>query len=272
MGVRLVYGGTLFAYWWFSASATELGPPDLGDGSETVVLVTVQALRTTDYKLDVKVLVVPEDNLMDERLDVLKTDISVRLFPWSSSGDLTFPAGESPKEVAATLDVNGDVNTWPFDSYTTEPISATLLVGSGDEREFRPTRVEVEGSLQGWDISADDTARSPQAPGEGDAVKVTLKRAPGPLAFNLGICLVLITLPTLAIFTAVQVVTRRKEFQMPFVTWYAAMLFAVVPLRNILPGAPPPGAWIDVALVLWVLVALVSAMVIYINAWYKQVD
>ena len=82
----------------------------------------------------------------------------------------------------------------------------------------------------------------------------------------------LITLPTLAIVTALQVITRRKAFQMPFLTWYAAMLFAVVPLRNILPGAPPPGAWIDVALVLWVLVALVTAMVMAVVSWWKQVD
>jgi hypothetical protein len=68
------------------------------------------------------------------------------------------------------------------------------------------------------------------------------------------------------------VITRRKQFQMPFATWYAAMLFAIVPLRNILPGAPPPGAWIDMALVLWVIVALVAAMVMVVISWFKQVD
>lgn len=72
---------------------------------------------------------------------------------------------------------------------------------------------------------------------------MTFSRALGPLAFDLGIVVVLLTLPTIAIFTSVLVITRRKQFQMPFATWYAAMLFAIVPLRNILPGgAPPPGA------------------------------
>ena len=66
-------------------------------------------------------------------------------------------------------------------------------------------------------------------------------------------------------------ITRRKQFQMPFATWYAAMLFAVVPLRNILPGATA-GAWIDVALVLWVIIALVTAMVMVTISWYRQVD
>jgi hypothetical protein len=132
--------------------------------------------------------------------------------------------------------------------------------------------VEVEGALQGWDLYADEVAPGPNDSGSDRATKLTLKRSLGPLAFDLGICIVLITLPTLAIVTALQVITRRKAFQMPFLTWYAAMLFAVVPLRNILPGAPPPGAWIDVALVLWVLVALVTAMVMAVVSWWKQVD
>ena len=268
----LAYGVTLFAYWELSGSSTELGPADEGDGSETVVLVTVKALRTVDYQADVKVLVIPQSDLTDERLDVLNTDISVRLFPWNTLGDLNFPAGESPAEKATTLDLDGDVNNWPFDKYTSAPISATLLVGSGEDRQYVPARVEVEGALQGWDLYADEVAPGPNDEGSETATKLTLKRSLGPLAFDLGICIVLITLPTLAIVTAIQVITRRKAFQMPFLTWYAAMLFAVVPLRNILPGAPPPGAWIDVALVLWVLVALVTAMVMAVVSWWKQVD
>lgn len=272
--VILLYVGSLFAYWWFSGSSRELDNPDFGDGSETVVLVTIGAIRTVENKVDVKVLVIPEDGLTDERLDVLNTDLAVRLYPWNTLGDLKFPAGSAPAEVTTTMDVAGDPTTWPFDSYTTDPISADVLVGGADDdREFQPARVEVEAAIQGWDISkasAPPSAASDSAAGD-EAVKIMLKRALGPLAFDLGICIVLITLPTLAWVTAFQVLTRRKEFQMPFLTWYAAMLFAIVPLRNILPGAPPPGAWIDIALVMWVIVALVSAMLAYVVAWFKQV-
>ncbi len=270
--MALIYLATLFGYWWLSGSAKELGPPDLGNGSDTVVLITLQSLRTVDYKVDAKVLVVPADSLVDEKLDVLKQDIAVRLHPWNTLGDLKFPAGAAPAETTTTIDVNGDVNTWPFDTYRTDGISADLLIGEGDERQIVPARVEVDGSLQGWNLSSAAVAPSPQAASGDKAVQITMSRALGPLAFDLGIVLVLLTLPTLAIFTALLVITRRKQFQMPFATWYAAMLFAIVPLRNILPGAPPPGAWIDVALVLWVIIALVTAMVMVTISWYRQVD
>nr|WP_090276839.1 DUF4436 domain-containing protein [Mycolicibacterium komanii] len=267
----IAYLGTAFAYWWLSASSQELEPPDLQNRSETVVLFTVQSLKTVDRKLDVKALVIPQDSLVDPRLDVLTTDITVRIFPFNTSGDLRWPAGESPGEEATSLDLSGESDIWPFDTYSTEFISADVMVGSGDEREFVPARVEFEGWVDGWSLTRTDGPASADSVGGGDSVKVTLKRALGPLTFDIGICLVLIALPALAVFTTFQVVTGRKEFQLPLLTWYAAMLFAVVPLRNILPGAPPPGAWVDQLLVLWVIVALVSSMVAYVVHWYRKV-
>lgn len=274
LGVLLLYAASVFAYWFFSGSARELDNPDFGDGSETVVLVTITGIKTLDNKLDAKVLVIPEDELTDQRLDVLNTDLSVRLYPWNTLGDVKFPAGASPAEVTTTIDVSGDPTTWPFDSYTTDAISADVLVGDGEGREFLPARVEVEAAVQGWDISSASVPPSPQSYSQSgdEAVQLTLKRALGPLAFDIGICLVLIMLPALALYTSLKVYRGKKEFQMPFLTWYAAMLFAVVPLRNILPGAPPPGAWVDILLVMWVILGLVASMLVYVVVWNRRID
>ena len=274
LGVLLLYAASVFAYWFFSGSARELDNPDFGDGSETVVLVTITGIKTLDNKVDAKVLVIPEDELTDQRLDVLNTDLSVRLYPWNTLGDLKFPAGASPAEVTTTIDVSGDPTTWPFDAYTTDAISADVLVGDGEGREFLPARVEVEAAIQGWDISSASVPPSPQSFSQSgdEAVQLTLRRALGPLAFDIGICLVLIMLPALALYTSLKVYRGKKEFQMPFLTWYAAMLFAVVPLRNILPGAPPPGAWIDILLVMWVILGLVASMLVYVVVWNRRID
>jgi hypothetical protein len=69
---------------------------------------------------------------------------------------------------------------------------------------------------------------------------------------------------------AIQIALGKRTFVPPFVTWFAAMLFAVIPIRNFLPGSPPPGAWIDEALVIWVLIALVGAMGLYMLTWYRK--
>ena len=65
----------------------------------------------------------------------------------------------------------------------------------------------------------------------------------------------------IAVPLAIPMALGRRKFLPPFATWYAANLFAIVPLRNILPGAPPPGSWIDQAIVQWVLIALVTQVI-----------
>ena len=274
VGVAVVYVLSLLGYHWLATEPGPLPAPELGTSDGTVVLVRLEQLHAVEHRLDVKVLVMPDDSIVDKRLNVLTIDTSVRFFPHNDLGDLQYPIGKSPAQVATNIEAHGDPGEWPFDRYKTDIIQADVLVGVGDNRQYKPARVEVTGLLEGWDVTvqrigrnAEDAERPDNRP---DNVIITLRRAKGPLVFDLGICLVLITLPTLALFVAIQMLTGRRQFLPPFSTWYAAMLFAVVPLRNILPGTPPAGAWIDQAVVIWVLIALATALVLYIAAWYRH--
>lgn len=277
-GVVIVYVLSLFGVHFLQRSEGPLPPLDLsqGGGDATIVQLRLEELKPVANRLSVNVLVYPGVAQYDNRFDVLANDVAVRLYPTSDLGDLHYPKGKAPAQLSTTVEAHGDPGNWPFDSYRTEPISADAFVGSGDNLKKVPARVEVTGALDGWQITVDrvrDPAALPTQRGSdnGDVV-ITLKRAKGPLIFDLGICLVLISLPTLALLVAIPMAMGRRKFLPPFATWYAANLFAIVPLRNILPGAPPPGSWIDQAIVQWVLIALVAAMTLYIIAWVRQGD
>ncbi|MCV7409110.1 DUF4436 domain-containing protein [Mycobacterium florentinum] len=272
-----VYAFSLFGVHYLQRSEGPLPPLDLseGGGNDTIVQLRLDDFKTTANRLKVDVLVYPPDSLYDKRFDVLNTDVAVRLYPTNDLGDLQFPKGKAPAQVETTIEAHGDPANWPLDTYKTEKISADTFVGSGDDRKKLPARVEVTGGLDGWDVtvSRDDETSSVNSRGLDDAqLVITMKRAKGPLVFDIFICIVLITLPTLALLVAIPMVMGRRKFVPPFGTWYAAMLFAIVPLRNILPGSPPPGSWIDQAVVQWVLIALVVAMSLYILAWVRQGD
>jgi hypothetical protein len=266
----VVYLLSLFGVHLLSKSAGPIKPPDLNATDDTIVLVRLEELKTVANRLSVKVLVIPEDKMFDKRLDVLTTDTAVRMDPANDLGDLVYPAGKAPAQVATTIEAHGDPNNWPFDSYSTDTLSAEVLVGQGDARKYVPARVEVVGQLEGWDVSVQRVGEASQESDRPDNVIITLHRAKGPLIFDLGVCLVLFALPTLAFAVATQIALGKRKFVPPFVTWFAAMLFAVIPIRNFLPGSPPPGAWIDQALVLWVLLGLVGAMGMYMFTWYRQ--
>jgi Domain of unknown function (DUF4436) len=276
--VIIVYVLSLFGVHFLQRSEGPLPPLDLsqGGGDATIVQLRLEELKPVANRLSVEVLAYPGVAQYDNRFDVLANDVAVRLYPTSDLGDLQYPKGKAPAQLSTTIEAHGDPGNWPFDSYRTEPIAADAFVGTGDNRKKVPARVEVTGALDGWDISVnrmhDPSALPTSRATDNGNVVITLKRAKGPLIFDLGICLVLISLPTLALLVAIPMALGRRKFLPPFATWYAANLFAIVPLRNILPGAPPPGSWIDQAIVQWVLIALVTAMSLYIVAWIRQGD
>ena len=273
LAVVFAYALTLVGVHLLAKSAPELPAVDFTKyaADDTIVQVRLDQLKTVAHRLEVDVRVYPKDSLYDKNFGVLTTDAAVRLYPDNDLGDLQYPTGKAPGLVATTIEAHGDPSRWPFDSYTTDVIAADVFTGSGDNRSKVSGRIEVTGLLDGWDATVTRVHDSTEPdPDVYDDVVITLHRSKGPLIFDLGICLVLVSLPTLALWVAIPMALGRRKFLPPFATWYAAMLFAVVPLRNILPGSPPPGSWIDQAIVLWVLIALVVAMSLFIVAWYRQ--
>jgi hypothetical protein len=269
------YGLSLLGVRALQKSEGPLPPLDLSQAGpdDTVVQIRLQELKPTTNRLTVNVIIYPGESLYDKRFDELNTDIAVRLYPPNDLGDLQFPKGKAPAQVNTTIEAHGDPGSWPFDSYHTEPQSADVFVGTGVNRKRIPAVVQVTGSMDGWDAEVQrSTDKSETGSHNTSSVVVTLQRAKGPLIFDLGIILVLVSLPTLALIVAIPMAMGRRKFMPPFATWYAANLFAIVPLRNILPGAPPPGSMIDQALVQWVLLALATAMALYIYAYVVQGD
>jgi len=120
--------------------------------------------------------------------------------------------------------------------------------------------------LLGWNVGATRVDK-PDMPAP---YRLDLYRSSSTVAFGVVILAVLIALAGLGLVVAVQTARNRRKFQPPMTTWYAAMLFAVMPLRNALPDSPPFGCWIDVTIVLWVIVVLVISMTLYISCWWRH--
>jgi hypothetical protein len=275
VAVIVIYVLSLIAVHLLAESAPALPAVDLSkvEAEDSVVQVRLEKLDTVANRLTVNVLVYPKDSLYDKNLGVLTTDAAVRLYPENDLGDLQYPVGKAPAQVSTTIEAHGDPGNWPFDTYKTEVIAADVFTGTGQNREKAPARVEAAGKLDGWDATV-TRVHDPEDsnPDVLDDVTITLHRAKGPLIFDVGICLVLIALPVLALWVAIPVALGRTSFLPPMTTWYGAMLFAIVPLRSILPGSPPYGSWIDQAIVLWVLIALVVALALFLVGWWRQRD
>lgn len=233
-------------------------------GDATTVTVDIEDIQSNNSVLVANLTVSPGPALLDPLTHGLKEDLSVVVTSVVTAGKRTWSKGALPDVFRVSLTLAGDVADWPFDRYRSGPISVELLSGAAQVPE-RAT-VTLVDRLLGWkaDVPVGSNA-DVLAP-----YRVDLYRSPSTVAFAVVILGVLIALAGLALFVAVQTVRDRRKFQPPMTTWYAAMLFAVMPLRNALPDSPPFGSWIDVTIVLWVIVVLVISMTLYITCWWRH--
>lgn len=135
-----------------------------------------------------------------------------------------------------------------------EPVPVGLLAGPSDV---------LEGWADHWDLSVD-----------GSTLKTTLvlERSGALRAFVALVLVLLAVVANLALLVAWSSFTGRRPVEPGYASWLAALLFALIPLRVNLPGAPPIGAWIDAVVFFWVELVLLFAMALFIAAWFRYRD
>lgn len=233
-----------------------------GDG--TMLTNDVEEIQSHNSVLIANITVQPGPGLLDPRTHTLKDDLHIFAASTATSSRQTWPKGTLPTVFRVSLVLTGEVADWPLDEYHSGPVVAQL--SSGPENTPVPATVTLVDRLLGWKV---DVTRVNDADPTGP-FRVDLSRTSSTVVFGVAILCVLIGLAGLGAFVAVQTSRDRRKFQPPMTTWYAAMLFAVMPLRNALPDAPPFGSWIDITIVVWVIVVLGISMGLYISCWWRH--
>jgi hypothetical protein len=228
----------------------------------TAVTLYVEDIQSNYSVLSANLVFSPGSDVLDPQTQHLKEDLGLRVRSVATPIRRTYTRGMLPGMFPVPLTLAGEINDWPFDRYRSGPIEVEIMRG-GAETAVQRVPVRFVNHLSGWDINTTN------ANGHGP-YRVSLQRSLSAGSFGVAILGVLIAVAGLGLFVAIQTVRDRRKFQPPMTTWYAAMLFAVVPLRNALPGSPPFGGWVDITIVFWVLVVLVISMLLYIASWWKH--
>ncbi len=231
--------------------------------AQSTATLTVEDMQSNNSAVVANLAVSPGSALLDPQTHRLKEDLVLRVRSAAMPTRREYTKGMLPGVFPVPLTLAGHVERWPFDYYLSGPIEVQLFRGSDTQNPPDLAPVTFIDHLSGFTVAAS------KANGH-EAYRLNVRRSLSTAVFGTVICGVLIAIAALGLFVAVQTLRDRRQFQPPMTTWYAAMLFAVVPLRNALPGAPPFGAWIDVTVVLWVIVALVISMLLYIACWWRH--
>ncbi|NKT02650.1 DUF4436 domain-containing protein [Rhodococcus hoagii] len=109
----------------------------------------------------------------------------------------------------------------------------TAYTGSGSDVQTHPTRVLVDGEAEGWTVGDDVLSADGQDVQE---VRVEVHRSGGILVYSALLLAMMVILAALAAFVSIQTARRRRVVHTDMLGWMAAMVFAVIPMRNILPA------------------------------------
>ncbi len=234
-------------------------PPPPTDG--VLVTLDLDGLRGETYSLETRVSIEPGAALLDSTGELTRA-VTVEVRPAANTGTATFAQGTRAGSAPVTLYLDGDIRQWPFDRYEAAGLTVVATVDDGTGRTTVPVAVTVTDSMPSWTTGLIDDGRGP--------VTITAERTTETVAFAVVLCLVLVALPVLTLVVSVTTLMGRKQFLPPIVTWFAVMLFAVLPIRNLFPGTPPLGSRVDYVVVLWVVFGLAVSLVLYVAAWWRR--
>jgi hypothetical protein len=190
-----------------------------------------------------------------------------------------YEPGDHISPIDVTVGMTGDPNSYPFDSYRApvEVRVAALSSPTSDPSEVTspyPTRMVFDGTLSGYSVKARRAAIpagvDPKLTENVLSLDLSITRARVTSAFAVIILVLMVLLAGSAVALAVTVTARHRRVEIAMLTWLAALLFATVPLRNAMPGAPPIGALIDVLVFFWAVTLIALSLVTVLVTWIRQ--
>ena len=248
---------------------TPTPPNGVGLSFEVTAIDPTKGEVTTLMRID------PADQYMDGA--DLKQDLRVVVFT-ALDPNVVFKAGQIPAAVPVVVRAGGSYQNYPFDSWVA-PLFATATTGSGASIEALPSSISLFSNLPGWvtrplttqeflaSIPNGSITNNPN--GSQDFAGVGLRRSGSTWAVVILILAFMVVLASVAVAVSAAVAQRRRKVEPTLASFMAALLFALVPLRNALPGVPPLGAWMDFLVFFWVEIAIMLALAVYVSTWLR---
>lgn len=258
----LAYAVSLLAYG--ASLDPEFAPPQPAADEVAVVLVPT-SVDGDAATVIADVLIFPGAAWRDG--DALTKDVVVTLSPAVAGASLVFPAGEVPSPQEALLPAPGIIEKYPLDSYELRT-RVRVEVGSPDADPAQPQPVTAQPqpvtstydvflNAAGWTYRS-DVIQSTE--GKDRSLGVISRTGPSILIASIFVALIL-AFGVMGVLVVVSILRGRYRPEMSTAGWLTAALFALISLRNSLPGDPPLGSWIDVLVYYWVVAVLMIMVV-----------
>lgn len=235
--VALLTGVSLWAYMVERSNGqSQIVMGDTNAADRVDVYVFVQKVDAVTQELSVQVELHPQGQLTDGETGMPRSEITV--YTNGLKGEtLSLKPGKNPGVSDFKIALHdGVVTDYPFDRYKFD-----FLFAAEAEKQAVPVSVTFTNADSFFKIKPADLKT------DGGALTFTAQagRSTGTMAFAVFIMVFMWGLSLAAVIAAWFAAGGRRGLLWPSLSFMGALLFALVPLRNALPGSPPIGSIAD---------------------------
>jgi hypothetical protein len=249
----------------FSEQPAEIKPAAVS-GQAVQATVRASSFTASTGMLTVRVKFNATTDLLDNR-GLLNEAIDVRVVDDEGVHLVQFEAGDPLSAEEISLQMDGDVNNYPYDTYQGSFSLLAETVSSTGELTPLTLAIGAEHAETGWFTKYEINR---EASDEAKITVVSMNREPFQIGFALILGALMLLLTLMAVFVGVLVITNRRESDPGVVGWLVGIVFALPFVRLIMPGDPPLGCLLDVEMFSWSMLLSVIAATLAMIAWVRQ--
>lgn len=153
---------------------------------------------------------------------------------------VTLPSGEAVPVIEQKFGAVGIPTDYPFDRYS----AFVSLNVATDDGTVLPATLTVFNNDAFFRVAL---APDPDVDGDSIDADLYMKRSTPTLVFAVFVMVLMLGLAAAAVTASYYALRWRRGLVLPACSMMAAILFALIPLRNAVPGGPPIGSLIDFA-------------------------
>ena len=236
------------------------------------VLVKIVAVDLNKETVGIQLEVVPKgDSLVDPESGILKNALLVKTGVSASGIGQTqvIPAGDPGGIMTVSLDLDGNVEEYPWDRHATTLWVSVWRQAKGFDSEPQYVRFQGYGAWPGLHVDLRPGA-SPDWDLGGDSpweLKVAMTRSTiTTVVVYFSILLTWVLIASVVGMTLAVLLGGRKT-EIGMVAFFTTLLFAMTAFRNALPGAPPMGAASDYLAFFWGFAVAIVAVGVMSGVW-----
>lgn len=168
-------------------------------------------------------------------------DLATRLESNSfTNPSVALPSGEAVSVIEQKFGLAGIPTDYPFDRYS----AFMALNVVADDGTVLPTTITVFNNDAFFRVAL---AKDPDVDGDGVDADLFMQRSTPTLVFAVFVMVLMLGLAAAAVTASYYALRWRRGLVLPACSMMAAILFALIPFRNAVPGGPPIGSLIDFA-------------------------